>query len=101
MTISGGQRPQRAEIFSCRGFAHLFGPAFLAYIAVVFPMMMVARPMLDDMGRGAYGYFRWGETGGRFLADGLYYLINFGAPAISVPFLNQLIAALLLAASAT
>jgi hypothetical protein len=101
MTISSEACHQRAATFSYRGFAHLLGPAFLAHVAIVFPIMMAARPLLDDMGRGAWGYFMWTDFGGRFLADGLFYLINLGSPAVSVPYMNQLIAALLLAASAS
>jgi len=101
MTISSEACHQRTESFSYRGFAHLLGPVFLAYVAVVFPIMMVARPLLDDMGRGAWGYLNWSNFGARFLADGLFYVINLGSPAVSVPYLNQLIAALLLAASAS
>jgi hypothetical protein len=72
----------------------------LAYAVLFAPLILVGRPLLDDIGRSMTGrlYF---IGGGRPLADILYTVLNFGAPAVAVYVLNQAVAVVFVAAAGT
>ncbi|NQV10017.1 MAG: glucosyltransferase domain-containing protein [Cyanobacteria bacterium] len=78
-------------------------PQFKACLAseffLVLPILLFVHRYIDDYGRSMDGEFRWTEVG-RPLADGLFALVNLGAPAVAVAPLHQLLAVGVLALTA-
>ncbi|MDM7936629.1 MAG: glucosyltransferase domain-containing protein [Cyanobium sp. CZS 48M] len=58
---------------------------------LILPILLFVHRYIDDYGRSMDGEFRWTEVG-RPLADGLFALVNLGAPAVAVAPLHQLLA---------
>ncbi|EMV7410908.1 glucosyltransferase domain-containing protein [Enterobacter soli] len=70
---------------------------FLMYL---FPIILIGRYYIDDMGRSIYGYAGWGQDG-RPLADLIMRVFSIGEPIIDLSPLNQFVSIVLLAASVT
>ncbi len=73
-----------------------FKACLAAGLLLVLPILLFVQRYIDDYGRSMDGEFRWTEVG-RPLADGLFALVNLGAPAVAVAPLHQLLAVVVLA----
>ncbi len=78
------------------GIIRQFKASLAAGLLLVFPILLFVHRYIDDYGRSMDGEYRWAEVG-RPLADGLFALVNLGAPAVAVAPLHQLLAVGLLA----
>ncbi len=76
-----------------------FKACLAAGLLLVLPILLFVHRYIDDYGRSMDGEFRWTEVG-RPLADGLFALVNLGAPAVAVAPLHQLLAVGVLALTA-
>jgi hypothetical protein len=65
-------------------------------LLLVLPILLFVHRYIDDYGRSMDGELRWTAVG-RHLADGLFALVNLGAPAVAVAPLHQLLAVVVLA----
>lgn len=73
----------------------LIWPTVAGYALLFAPIVLVARPLMDDNGRAVDGYMRWTDDG-RPLGDALFFVLNFGIPSTATILLNQAIAILFL-----
>ena len=73
------------------GIIRQFKASLAAGLLLVLPILLFVHRYIDDYGRSMDGEFRWAEVG-RPLADGLFALVNLGAPAVAVAPLHQLLA---------
>lgn len=73
------------------GIIRQFQAALAAGLLLVLPILLFVHRYIDDYGRSMDGEYRWAEVG-RPLADGLFALVNLGAPAVAVAPLHQLLA---------
>ncbi len=81
------------------GTIRQFYACLAAGVLLVLPIILFVHRYIDDYGRSMDGEFRWTEVG-RPLADGLFALVNLGAPAVAVAPLHQLLAVGVLALTA-
>ncbi|MGB5241723.1 MAG: glucosyltransferase domain-containing protein [Prochlorococcaceae cyanobacterium] len=81
------------------GLTRQFKACLAAGLLLVLPILLFVHRYIDDYGRSMDGEFRWTEVG-RPLADGLFALVNLGAPAVAVAPLHQLLAVGVLALTA-
>ena len=73
----------------------LIWPTVAGYALLLAPIVLAARPLMDDNGRAVDGYMRWADDG-RPLGDALFFVLNFGIPSTATLILNQAVAVLLL-----
>jgi hypothetical protein len=78
------------------GIIRQFKASLAAGLLLVLPILLFVHRYIDDYGRSMDGDYRWAEVG-RPLADGLFALVNLGAPAVAVAPLHQLLAVVVLA----
>lgn len=67
-----------------------------AGLVLVLPIILFVHRYIDDYGRSMDGEYLWSEVG-RPLADGLFFLLNLGTPAVAVAPLHQVLSMALLA----
>ena len=76
---------------------------FLACLAagglLILPIILFVHRYIDDYGRSMDGSYYWLQVG-RPLAEGLFGLVNLGAPSVAVAPLHQLLAVSVLALTA-
>jgi hypothetical protein len=73
------------------GIIRQFKASVVAGLLLVLPILLFVHRYIDDYDRSMDGGYRWTEVG-RPLADGLFALVNLGAPAVAVAPLHQLLA---------
>ena len=71
---------------------------FAALLAALLPLLLADFHYLDDLGRAAIGYRRWGEFG-RYLSEYGSVLVHAGTHLTDISPLPQLLAALIMAAA--
>src|SRR5947207_1872475 len=71
----------------------------LTYLLLYTPIIIVGRPMYEDMVRGTSGDLGW-SISGRPLADLLFAFLNLGVPSTTVYVFNQLLAVVFLSLAA-
>ena len=76
----------------------LFAPILWANALVFLPLVLANRPLVDDLGHSVGGYTAWWSAGRPF-AEALFYLTNFGYPAVASQMLNQLLTLLFVSAA--
>lgn len=95
----GEDPPQVPFLQPGPGAIRQFKACLVAGLLLVLPILLFVHRYIDDYGRSMDGEFRWTEVG-RPLADGLFALVNLGAPAVAVAPLHQLLAVVVLALTA-
>jgi hypothetical protein len=79
------------------GFRGQWSACLAAGLLLVLPIILFVHRYIDDYGRSMDGEYLWSEVG-RPLADGLFFLVNLGTPAVAVAPLHQLLSIVLLSA---